>query len=140
MFSFQLKSFRSEHQITQPHFFILCKGLNSGKPLSEPCPNCFVCICQSEQEKENLYWILFALWQSRRFHQVLCGSVIPFVRKKELSNLIQIRFDNSKLLSTREDSSVKIIGESFFCPSESLFKSRINWIKSKSWGLGINFR
>jgi hypothetical protein len=88
MFTFQLKSFRSEHQITQPHFFILCKGLNSGKPLSEPCPNCFICICQSEQEKENLYWILFALWQGRRFHQVLCGSVIPFIRKKELSNLI----------------------------------------------------
>jgi hypothetical protein len=41
-----------------------------------------------EQEKENLYWILFALWQGRRFHQVLCGSVISFIRKKELSNLI----------------------------------------------------
>ena len=24
----------------------------------------------------------------RRFHEVLCGSVIPFIRKKELSNLI----------------------------------------------------
>ena len=89
MFSFQLKSFRPESSICEPHFFILCKGLNSGKPLSEPCPNCFICICQSEQEKENLYWILFALWQGRRFHQVLCGSVIPFIRKKELSNLIQ---------------------------------------------------
>jgi len=88
MFNFQLKSFSPENNISEPHFFILCKGLNSGKPLSEPCPNCFVCICQSEQEKESLYWILFALWQGRRFNQVLCGSVIPFIRKKELSNLI----------------------------------------------------
>jgi hypothetical protein len=89
MFNFQLKTHRLENKISEPHFFILCKGLNSGKPLSEPCPNCFICICQSEQEKESLFWILFALWQGRRFHQALCGSVIPFIRKKELSNIIQ---------------------------------------------------
>ena len=88
MFNFQLKTHRLENKISAPHFFILSKGLNSGKPLTEPCPNCFVCISQTAQEKESLYWILFALWQGRRFHQVLCGSVIPFIRKKELSNLI----------------------------------------------------
>jgi hypothetical protein len=88
MFQFNLKTHRLDAAYQKPHFFILNKGDNSGKPLSESCPNCFVCLCQSEQEKENLYWILFALWQGRRFHQVLCGSVIPFIRKKELSNLI----------------------------------------------------
>jgi hypothetical protein len=88
MFQFNLKTHRVEAAYQKPHFFILNRGNNSGKPLSEPCPNCFVCLCQSEQEKENLYWILFALWQGRRFNQVLCGSVIPFIRKKELLNLI----------------------------------------------------
>jgi hypothetical protein len=88
MFQFNLKTHRVDGAYQKPHFFILNKGNNSGKPLSEPSPNCFVCLCQSEQEKENLYWILFALWQGRRFNQVLCGSVIPFIRKKELLNLI----------------------------------------------------
>jgi len=80
MFSFQLKSFRPENNISEPHFFILCKGLNSGKPLLEPCPNCFVCICSSEEEKEMLYWLVMGLCQGRVFEKYLCGSVIPFVR------------------------------------------------------------
>jgi len=88
MFSFKLKTHKLNVTYSEPHFFILNKGNHSGKPMNDPCPNCFICICQSEQEKESLYWILFALWQGRRFHQVLCGSVIPFIRKKELSNLI----------------------------------------------------
>jgi hypothetical protein len=52
------------------------------------CPNCFICICQSEQEKESLYCILFALWQGRRFHQDLCGSVIPFVRINDVKKAL----------------------------------------------------
>lgn len=87
--NFSFKTHRPGIEYSGVHFFILNKGLNSGKPLSDPCANCFVCICQTEEEKENLYWILFALWQGRSFQNVLCGSVIPFIRKKELSNLIQ---------------------------------------------------
>ena len=74
------------------HFFVLNKGLNSGKPLDVPCPNCYVCECTSEEDKEALYWICFALWQSQQFQQHLIGSVILYIRKKEFYNLVRDAF------------------------------------------------
>lgn len=68
---------------SQPHFFILNKGNNSGKPLKEPCPNCFVITVKTEEEAENLYWIALSLWKSKLWHQYLVGSVIPFIRLNE---------------------------------------------------------
>ncbi len=64
----------------QPHFFILNKGNNSGKPLKEPCPNCYVLTVKTDAEAENLYWIALSLWKSKLWHQYLVGSVIPFIR------------------------------------------------------------
>ncbi len=89
MFNFKLTSYNPNATYPAIRFYVLNKGLNSGKPLLEPCPNCFVCICNSEEEKENLYWIYFALWQSHKFRQELIGSVIPFIRKKETINLVK---------------------------------------------------
>lgn len=95
MFLFKLKSHRVNEEYKGFHFFILNKGLNSGKPLNEPCPNCFVCICQSEQEKESLYWIAFALWQGQRFKQFLHGSAIPFIRINDLKNCLKSGIESS---------------------------------------------
>ncbi len=89
MFNFKLTSYNPNATYPAIRFYVLSKGLNSGKPLLEPCPNCFVCICNSEEEKENLYWIYFALWQSHKFRQELIGSVIPFIRKKEIIKLVK---------------------------------------------------
>ena len=69
-------------------FFILSKGMNSGKPLEQPCPNCFTYNATDQTEKDHYYWICFGLWQSRSFHQHLIGSVIPFIRLHELSQVI----------------------------------------------------
>ena len=69
-------------------FFILNKGMNSGKPLEHPCPNCFTFNASTQEEKDHFYWICFGLWQSRSFHQHLIGSVIPFIRIHELSQVI----------------------------------------------------
>ena len=90
--SFSLKTHRSGKEYSGVHFFILNKGLNSGKPLDEPCPNCYVCECPTEEEKEALYWICFALWQSYQFRQHLIGSVILYIRKKEIFNLLRYSF------------------------------------------------
>lgn len=79
MRTLQIKSFSKDQNYQGHFFFILCKGLNSGKPLKSPCPNCFVCICQSEQEKELLYWLSFGLWHAKAYHSRLRGSVIPFL-------------------------------------------------------------
>jgi hypothetical protein len=88
MQNFKLKTHKQDRLYSQPHFFILNRGLNSGKPLENPCPNCFVCLCTTEEEKEQLYWLLFGLWQGKSFHPYLVGSVIPLVRIGDVADLI----------------------------------------------------
>jgi hypothetical protein len=88
MFSFKLKTHKLNATYSDPHFFILNKGKHSGKPMNDPCPNCFVCICSSEEEKEILYWLVMGLCQGRVFEKYLCGSVIPFVRINDVKKAL----------------------------------------------------
>jgi len=88
MSNFKMITYREDGVYTGPHFFILNKGLNSGKPLKNPCPNCFVISCNSESEKESLYWIVYSLHQGKQFQIALVGSVIPFIRKNDLIKII----------------------------------------------------
>lgn len=88
MKTFRIKTHRLNQNYSEPHFFILNKGLNSGKPLNEPCPNCFVCITTNEIDKDFMYWLCFGLWKSKSFHYYLKGSVIPFITIGELKNLL----------------------------------------------------
>lgn len=76
-------------KVEKHSFFILNRGLNTGKPMNEPCQNCFVCSCESKEDKEKMYWLLFALWQSKVIRRQLIGSVIPFIRKRELEEIIK---------------------------------------------------
>lgn len=111
MFQFKLKCHRANEEYKGFHFFILNKGLNSGKPLNEPCPNCFVCFCQSEQERESLYWITFALWKGNRFRQFLCGSVIPFIRINDLKNCLKSGIESSMRNNKIFFSGIKLLQE-----------------------------
>ena len=86
MLTFIIKTHRKGTIYAKPHFFILNKGMNSGKPKNEPFTNSFVIICQSETDRENVYWIAFSLWKSKFWHQHLIGSVIPFIRLHEFKN------------------------------------------------------
>ena len=36
-------------------------------------------MAEKEEEKEQLYWLCFALWYSKAFHYYLKGSVIQFI-------------------------------------------------------------
>ena|ERR1035437_43264 len=88
MCTFIIKSYRQGVVYNMPHFFILNKGNNSGKPLFVPCPNCFVIRFQCEEEKEQIYWLLYSLWQSKAFYPFLRGSVIPFVVLRDVKSCI----------------------------------------------------
>ena len=90
MIIFSLKTFVPGKENSQPHFFILNRGLNSGKPLRKPCPNCFILTTQSEEEKEQLFWLIYGLWQTKAFHFYLRGSVIPFITISELQKCISL--------------------------------------------------
>jgi len=69
-------------------FFILNKGMNSGKPLEHPCPNCFTFNATDQAEKDHFYWLCFGLWQSKSLHPYLNGSVIPFIHLRDLKQVI----------------------------------------------------
>ena len=88
MCTFIIKSYRQGVVYNMPHFFILNKGNNSGKPLTTPCPNCFVIQFKCEEEKEQIYWLLYSLWQSKAFYPLLRGSVIPFVILRDVKSCL----------------------------------------------------
>ena len=88
MIDFNITTYNSDKEYKGFQFYILNKGLNSGKPLENPCPNCFVCTCQSEEEKNQLHWLMFGLWQGKIFDQHLVGSVIPFIHIRHIKSIL----------------------------------------------------
>ncbi|WP_445458507.1 DUF6943 family protein [Flavobacterium sp. HNIBRBA15423] len=58
-----MKHYQNGVKYANSHFFILHKGLNTGKPLNEPCPNCFVIIFQCSEDCENIESICKSLWR-----------------------------------------------------------------------------
>lgn len=92
-----------------PHFFILNKGSNSGKPLETPCPNCFVCLCHDEAEKQRLYWLFYGLWQGMYFHPFLTGSVISFIRLDDLKQVAKAALAKIELQPLQFDKNISMI-------------------------------
>lgn len=93
---FTVKTYSPRKPIYQNGFFVLSKGLNSGKPISEPCPNCYQIICHTSEDKETLELLCFCLWQSKVFYLDLVGSVIPFLRIGDFRKALLIAIENSK--------------------------------------------
>jgi hypothetical protein len=84
----KITSYSPDQKRSQFAFFILNKGMNSGKPLEKPCPNCFTFNAKTQEEKDHNFWLCYGLWQSRSFHPHLIGSVIPFIRLHDLNQVI----------------------------------------------------
>ena len=91
MFTFSISCYNSisTKEVLSNQFYVLSKGLNSGKPLEKPCPNCFVITVKNDEEKEFLFWLCWGLWQSKKFHHLHTGSVIPFIRLHEFKAFIK---------------------------------------------------
>lgn len=92
-------TYNPKNQKSEFEFYTLSKGLNSGKPLDTPCPNCFVISCCNTQELDIYRSLLFGLWKAKAFHQLLVGSVIPFIRINDFKNLI---FEQIKHIKGKE--------------------------------------
>lgn len=96
---YSIKTHKVGNSYKLPHFFILNKGLNSGKPLKKPCPNCFVVIVNSEEERDRLYYLCFSLHIGKYFSFYLVGSVIPFIRINDAKAVILqalINYENNQ--------------------------------------------
>lgn len=94
MSTLQIKTHQPGRTYSKPHFFILNKGLNSGKPLEKPCPNCFVITTVSKAEKESLYYLCLSLKVGQYFAYYLKGSVIPFIGISDAKNVIDTALQN----------------------------------------------
>jgi hypothetical protein len=88
MKTLDIKTYSKNLKLKGEYFFILSKGNNAGKPLLNPCPNCFVFTTTNKEEKDSYFWLIHGLWQGNFFKQVLRGSVIPFVRIYEVKSII----------------------------------------------------
>jgi hypothetical protein len=88
MCTYYLKSYSQKEEIRKPHFFILNKGNNSGKPLNSPCPNCFVVMAENQEQTDQLCTLCYALWRCRAFEQHLHGSVIPFITIRSFRSIL----------------------------------------------------
>lgn len=126
MANFIIKTHQKGNVYKNEHFFILNKGLNSGKPLNEPCANCFVIIFSSSEEKDSHYWTAFSLWKSKFWHPFLVGSVIPFLRLPEFKKEF---FPKSKeILADFESHKKDVTALKLLEQKEKQFHENINLI------------
>jgi len=86
---FEMKTHQIGRTYSNPHFFILNKGLNSGKPLTNPCPNCFVVITKTETEKNTLFHLSMMLQIGGFYAYYLKGSVIQFISVDDCRNTLK---------------------------------------------------
>lgn len=89
MLKFKVRTYSVHQQTPKMAIFILNRGKNAGKPLQEPCPNCFIIYCNSADEMETVYWTFYAFWKHGFFHPHLCGSVIEMLRLCDLKTLMR---------------------------------------------------
>ena len=89
MLYYEIKTHRVGITYNKPHFFILNKGLNSGKPLYNPCPNCFVVTTRTEEDKNTLFHLSMMLQIGGFYAYYLKGSVIPFIGINDCSNTLK---------------------------------------------------
>ncbi len=89
MLTHKVRTYSVHSPAPKTALYILSRGRNAGKPLFEPCPNCFIYYCSSSEELETVYWTFYALWKNGFFHPHLCGSVIEMLRLSDLKILLR---------------------------------------------------
>jgi hypothetical protein len=97
MLQSKIKTHKSDKIYQQPHFFILNKGLHSGKPFNHYVCNSFVFLEDNKDEKEFYYFLLFSLWELRLFRKHLKGSVIEYIR---LGDVIDVIYETLNSVNT----------------------------------------
>jgi len=98
MLKYTLRSHKNGRTYNQPHFYIQNKGLNSGRALNDPIPNCFVVTTETDKQREELYYLCFSLQIGRYFNFYIKGSVIPFITIDDTRKVL-----NTALLNYEKD-------------------------------------
>lgn len=124
MSTFELKTHQVGRTYSNPHFFILNKGLNSGKPLPDPCPNCFVVITKTETDRNNLFHLSLMLQIGGFYAYYLKGSVIPFISIDDCRNTLNNSY--TSLLSDEFQLQKHINIVSTICKKEAELQKAIS--------------
>ena len=109
MSTFEIKTHQIGRTYSNPHFFILNKGLNSGKPLVNSCPNCFVVTTQNQETKSTLFQLTMMLQIGGFFAYYLKGSVIPFISINDCRNTLKNGFTSSQNISKQMQKHIKAV-------------------------------
>ena len=126
MLNFIVKTHQKGTIYSKPHFFLLNKGMNSGKPQKEPFTNSFVVIFENLEDCENIYFVAFSLWQTKFWHQHLVGSVIPFLRLNDFKKEFTAK---SKIIMEEHEAHVKHVAAlKLLEQKEKQFHENINLI------------
>ena len=91
-----MRSHKNGRNYNQPHFYIQNKGLNSGRALNDPIPNCFVLTTETEEQRELLYYLCQSLMVGQFFKNFIIGSVIPFIRIDDTRKVLNRALINYK--------------------------------------------
>lgn len=126
MINFKLKHHRTGETYSNPHFFILNKGMNTGKLLETPCPNCFVISFYCSEDCEHMKAIISSLWRIKFWHQFLIGSVIPYIRIHDFS--INLMLKSNEMMQDFEQHKKDIATLKLLEQKEDQFHKNINLI------------
>lgn len=89
MLKHKIKTHKSGKMYNQPHFFILNKGLNSGKPFKHYVCNSFVFLADNKEERDFYYFMLLGIWELRLLRPYLKGTAIEFVRLGDVIDVLE---------------------------------------------------
>ena len=115
MQTFKILTHKHGRFYNTPHFYILNKGNNAGKPSFEPYRNAFIVFCNHQNELQKLYWMCAILHACNQFKAYHKGFAIPFMSICDVKKIInqcsflydgrhwQERFTALKKLEEAED-------------------------------------
>lgn len=109
MLNYKLYTHQRGNYYECPHFFILSRGKNAGRPQYEGIPNAFVVVTREGEDLEQLYWIVYALWKAKRFEFIQLGSVIPFIKVGEVRNLVADKVNSIDFSSQQTKKRLKLL-------------------------------
>lgn len=75
-----IKEHKKDRIYANPHFFVLNKGNNSGKPQKSWFANSFVLIFENDEDCENHFHIADSLWKHKFWHKYLLGKSILYLK------------------------------------------------------------
>ena len=130
-----IKTFKKGSNTANFQLFFLSKELNSGKPLENPCPNCFVINCESQEQVKFYKCVGYALWKKQIYSPYLTGSVVPFIRIGDF----RIVFSQGVKLAQKNQNFRKMIAQlQAFEQLESTYLKSLNLIQEAKKAIYFN--